>query len=162
MVSGCALTLDVLIMFLLPCHVWQGRLLRVGKEVLELILQSLQSPALKATHPSHVFCWISVDGPWIPGLPSLKLAGPLAQLVLHWRLSEELHNLLRPVSLRAQHVQRWQPTWSLVLSWLDNSSGTTTRLSLFCWTAGSVITKTQTFTHSIFHSQASWREAKLC
>ena len=52
--------------------------------------------------------------------------------------------------------------WSTALSRLDVLSDTTTRLSLSCCTASAVVTQTQTFTHSIFHLQAFWREAKLC
>ena len=88
---------------------------------------------------------------------SPRLAGPLAQLARHW-------SLLRPASLSAQPVPRGQTTWSTALSWLDGPSDTTSRLSVLGCTAGAVVPKHtwHTFTHSIFHSLASRREAKIC
>ena len=45
-------------------------------------------------------------------------------------------------------------------SGLSGPLDTTTRPSLLCCTASAVIAQTQTFAHSIFHSQASRREAR--
>ena len=69
---------------------------------------------------------------------------------------------LRQASSRARPEPRGQTKWPPALSELDGLSGTITRLPLFSWIASSVVTQTQTLTHSMFHSQASRREAKLC
>ena len=88
----------------------------------------------------------------------------LAWLVLwpSWCDTEWPPSLLRPASSRAQPVPRGQTTWSSALIGLDGPSDITTRLSLFGGTAGAVVTQAHTFTHSIFHSLTSRREAKLC
>ena len=59
-------------------------------------------------------------------------------------------------------MPRGQTTWPTVLSGLDGPLDTSTRLSLFgCTATSAVVTQTRTFTHSIFNSLASQREAKL-
>ena len=86
---------------------------------------------------------------WLPGLPLLD--GPLAQLMQRWRAAQ----LASPGELEPSRCDADS------LSDLRLSAGlmthltrvTTTRLSLFCWTASSVVTQTLIFTHSIFHSQ---------
>ena len=72
-------------------------------------------------------------------------------------------SLLCPTSLRPQHVAGATLTayLSAALGGLDcpsDTSHTTTRVNLFCCTASAVVTQPQ----KLFHSQASWREAKLC
>ena len=84
---------------------------------------------------------------------------PLANLVRHWRTTQ----LASPGELEG-------PAGATRTDFLVYGSQRvlwpirhTTRLSLFCCTvASAVVTQAQTFTHCIFHSQASRREAKLC
>ena len=75
---------------------------RVGKEVLELLLQS---PALEATQAAYVLRrWT-----YLP-----RMADPLAQLVRHWRAAYP------PVNSMAQPVPRGQTTCYTALSGLDD------------------------------------------
>ena len=66
-----------------------------------------------------------------------------------WCYAGGLHSWLHPASSRAQPVSRHsrgQTTRPASLSWLDGTSDTTTRLTLFCLTANSVLTDQNTDT----------------
>ena len=80
------------------------------------------------------------------------------------------HARIARAAAQEMHVSRAILAWQWVF-WLaqratkSDISGhcLTTRLSLFCCIAASAaVTQAQTFTHFIFHSQASRREANLC
>ena len=63
-----------------------------------------------------------------------------------------LPSWLHPASSRAQLLPSGQTTWYAALSGLDGPFYTTARLTLFCWTATSVVTQTpmlitQSYTH---------------
>ena len=75
----------------------------------------------------------------VPSLPS----GP-ADATLEEHLA--WLKLVCQASLKAQQVPYKDTTWSTTLSRLYDPADTTTRLSLFCCSASTVVTQAQTFT----------------
>ena len=129
----------------------------MGKEVLELLLQF---PALEASQASYVFCrWAVTTWPSSLGWPSAPagatLEGHLDQLL------DSPDPLERPAgATRTDYL-------ATALSGFDGPLDTTTRLSLFWWTASCVNQKLTFATQSLAHrvTQASRHEGpvtKLC